>query len=180
MANSFIWVFKDKREQAKVWGPLLPGLPCVCPQSPKTTCPPHTHRPLGTPHGSHTTGATSRGASSLVSSRLGGWTEPLFKALRVKEGLLWFSQKGWDALLNATADATGGGRGGGHHAGSQRGKLETHSKKPAWSQGEVTHTRERRGWRVGGGSSAVPASRPAQKQPITCTTCHPPRLSPEL
>lgn len=31
------------QRQAKVWGPLLPGLPCVCPQSPKTTCSPHTH-----------------------------------------------------------------------------------------------------------------------------------------
>ena len=36
------------QRQAKVWGPLLPGLPCVCPQSPKTTCSPHTHRSLAT------------------------------------------------------------------------------------------------------------------------------------
>lgn len=86
------------QRQAKVWGPFLPGLPCVCPQSPKTTCSPYTHRPLGTPHGSHTTGATSRGASSLVSSRLGGWTESLFKALQVKQGLLWFQSEGLGRL----------------------------------------------------------------------------------
>lgn len=79
--------FQRQKGVGKVWGPgvatqrLSPPRPALfvlrAPRAP--ALPPH--RPPGTPPSSHTTGATSRGASSLVSLRLGGWIESLFKAL---------------------------------------------------------------------------------------------------
>lgn len=128
-------------------------------RTPRAPAPPN--RPLSTPHGSHTTGATSRGASSLVSSRLGVWTDTLFKALQVRQGLLWFHWEGWYASLNVTADASGGGGVGGSPCWISEGKARDPLKEPAWSQGKGAHSRgqpgararwwrERRWWEVGG------------------------------